>query len=378
MKKTILACAVAALALTGCDKKTEVTKVADYLYEYEADEYGTEAPVISDKVLADFSCSSVRNGNFYGRNLDFKINEICEFIVRTRATAERKHASISVANPVFLDITNDMVAAGLSDKVLKAIPWMTMDGINDAGLVCNINVVNKNDIAENAHTHTNPGKPEIMVMFLVRALLDNCSSVEEAKEFIKGHDITPVPAGVGGVWDCHFMIADPDNTVVVEFTGEKGSEVKFVETSIMTNFYNHMYEATGEYPPHACGVERYEILKAGYDSANTMEGMWELLKKVQFTQAYKESTEPFWCSEYYDVIPSFDEHPMGYWTKEKILEQEMPAIEVEAYKLYERTGEYDLKNNLWHTTHNATYDIANRSLWVTIREKYEKHYEFKL
>ena len=47
--------------------------------------------------------------------------------------------------------------------------------------------------------------------------------------------------------------------------------------------------------------------------------MWELLKKVQFTQAYRESTEPFWCSEYYDVIPSFDEHPMEYWTKEKIL-----------------------------------------------------------
>ena len=96
-----------AFALTGCNKKTEVTKVTDYLYEYEADGYGAEAPVISDKVLADFSCSSVRSGNFYGRNLDFKINEICEFIVRTRATAERKHASIAVANPVFLDITNE-------------------------------------------------------------------------------------------------------------------------------------------------------------------------------------------------------------------------------------------------------------------------------
>ena len=226
MKRIILACAVFALAFTGCNKKTEVTKVADYLYEYEADGYGTEAPVLPDNGPVDISCSSVRNGNFHGRNLDFKINEICEFIVRTRATAERKHASIGVANPVFIDITNEKVDAG---EDLKSIPWMTMDGINDAGLVCNINVVNKNDIAENAHTHTNPGKPEIMVMFLVRALLDNCGSVEEAKEFIKEHDIIPVPAGVGGVWDCHFMIADHDNTVVVEFTGEKGSEVKLVE-----------------------------------------------------------------------------------------------------------------------------------------------------
>ena len=68
---------------------------------------------------------------------------------------------------------------------------------------------------------------------------------------------------------------------------------------------------------------------------------------------------------------------MEYWTKEKILEQEMPAIEIDAYKVYERTGGYDL-NNLWLTTHSSTYDIANRSLWVTIREKYEQHYEFKL
>ena len=379
MKKILLACTVIVFALTGCNKKTEVTKVADYLYEYEADGYGTEAPVIPDNGPAElFSCSSVRNGNFYGRNLDFKINEICEFIVRTRATAERKHASIAVANPVFLDITNEKVSAGLTDEALKSIPWMTMDGINDAGLVCNINVVNKNDIAENAHIHTNPGKPEIMVMFLVRALLDNCGSVQEAKEFIKDHDIVPVPARMAGVWDCHFMIADADNTVVVEFTGEKGSEVKFVETNIMTNFYHHMYEASGEYPPHACGVERYEILKANYNSANTMEGMWELLKKVHFTQTYRESTEPFWCSEYYDAIPSFEEHPMEYWTKEKVLEQEMPAREVEAYEVFEKTGEYDPKDGLWFTTHNSTYDIANRSLWVTIREKYEKRYEFKL
>ena len=384
MKKTILAFAVFALALTGCDKKAEgtneVTKIADYLYEYVAEGYGAEAPASlrTDAGTVKFGCSAVRNGNFYGRNLDLSINEICEFIVRTKATAERKHASIGVANPVFQNITNAKVNSGLTAEELNFIPWMTMDGINDAGLVCNINVVNMNDIVKNIHTHTNPGKPQIMVMNLVRALLDNCGSVEEAKAFINNHDITPIPAELGEMWDGHIMIADAASTVIVEFTGDKGSEVKFIETKIMTNFYNHLYEAAGDYPPHACGVERYEILKANYNGGNTMEGMWELMKKVQYTQTYKVSTDPFWCSEYYDVIPSFDEHPREYWTKEKILEQEMPVIEVEAYKVYEKTGEYDPKLNLWFTAHNSTFDIANRSLWVTIRENYEKHYEFKL
>ncbi len=217
-----------------------------------------------------------------------------------------------------------------------------------------------------------------MVMNLVRALLDNCGSVAQAKEFINNHDITPIPAELVELWDGHIMIANADNTVIVEFTGDKGSEVKFIETNIMTNFYNHLYEAAGDYPQHACGVERYDILKANYEGSNTMQGMWELMKKVQYTQAYKESTEPFWCSDYYDVIPSFDEHPREYWTKEKVLEQEMPEIEVEAFKVYEKTGEYDPELNLWLTAHNSIYDIAKKTLWVTVREKYEKHYEFKL
>ena len=357
--------------------QSKMTKVADYLYEFEAEGYGTEAPttLLTDGGPVKFGCSAVRNGNFYGRNLDLGISETCEFVVRTKATAERKHASIGVANTCFSNITDEMVQAGLSEELLNFIPWMTMDGVNDAGLVCNINVVNQADINATKHEHTNPGKPQIMVMQLVRALLDNCGSVAEAKEFIANHDITSIPYNVADEWDGHIMIADDaDHTVIVEFTGEKGSEVKFVETNIMTNFYNHLYEATGKYPPYACGVERYEILKAGYDGANTMKGMWELLKKVQYTQAYDESVEPFWCTEHTDGIPGADIS----WTKEQLLEKSETRKMLDAYKVYEQTGKYNPEDGMWFTVHNSTYDISNRVLWVTVREKYDKHYEFKL
>ncbi len=353
-----------------------MSKVADYLYEYEAEGYGTEAPaaLLTDDGPVTFGCSAVRNGNFYGRNLDLGISETCEFVVRTEVTAERRHASIGVANTCFSNITEDMVQAGLSEEQLNFIPWMMMDGVNDAGLVCNINVVNMSDIEAVPHTHTNPGKPQIMVMQLVRALLDNCAGVAEAKEFIAAHDITPMPYDIAGTWDGHIMIADADNNVIVEFTGDKDSPVKYIETNIMTNFYNHMYAAYGKYPPHACGVERYEILKANYAGGNTMQGMWELLKKVQYTQAYKESTEPFWCSEHTDGIEGADIS----WTKEQILQEAETQKMLKAYKVYEQTGEYNPADGMWFTAHNSTYDIANRTLWVTVREKYEKHYDFKL
>lgn len=389
----------ASCLLCGCKKDDEdpsdtpsgpkVTKIADYLYEYEATDYPAEAPSVlatDNGHIGVFGCSAVRNGNYYGRNLDFNINEICEFVVRTKASATRPHATIGVVNTCLLTITDDMVKNGLPDSILRYLPWMTMDGINDAGLVCNINVVNAADIKEHPHTHTNPGAPQIVVMHLVRALLDNCGSVAEAKTFIESHDIRPIPT----TWDGHIMIADPNETVIVEFTGEPGNEVKYVvqEQMIMTNFYNHLFDeenflsdhGNANFPAHSCGMERYRILSDNFNTGNSMQGMWDLLKKVRYTQAYDVNTDPFWCSEYYDVlkIPTFDEYPMSYWTKDKVLAEEKPAAEVAAYEEYVRTGRYNLEDGLWFTSHNSTYDIANKTLWVTIREKYDRHYEFKL
>lgn len=178
------------------------------------------------------------------------------------------------------------------------------------------------------------------------------------------------------------MIADPNETVIVKFTGEEGNEVKYVvqDKMIMTNFYNHLYNGDGNFPQHACGMERYIILDDNYATGNTMEGMWELLRNVRYTQTYDVNTEPFWCSEFYDTlkIPDFDKYPQSYWTKEKVLEQEEPQKEIAAYEEYVKTGTYNPEDGLWFTTHNSTYDIANKTLWVTIREKYDKHYEFKL
>lgn len=178
------------------------------------------------------------------------------------------------------------------------------------------------------------------------------------------------------------MIADPNSTVIVEFTGEKGSEVRYTvpEKMIMTNFYNYRYERDKKFPKHACGMERYDILSRNFAIGNSMEGMWNLLKMVNYSQTYDVNVEPFRCSEYYDIskIPTFDEHPMEYWTKDKVFAGAVPQEEVAAYAEYARTGKYNPDDGLWVTSHNSTYDIAGKSLWVTIREKYESRYEFKL
>lgn len=373
MKKTIFFIVLAVLmSACGKDSKTKgMKKIADYLYEYKADDYGPEPPseIPLSKGKVAFGCSVVRNGDFIGRNFDFTINESCEFVVRTKATATRPHATIGVSNPAFITVTDDMVKEGLGEEILQYLPWMLMDGINDAGLICISNLVNQLDL-DVPHEHTSPGKPQIMSVYLVRAILDNCGNVAEAISYIKDHDIVAVPAELFGTEDLHVMIADPESTVVVEFK-EGGIEV--INANMMTNFYNFLYPDDGSvtYSPYACGTERYKILRENYSNANSMEEMWELMKSVRYSRTFDATTDPFWCSEFYEYFSSIV-------SAEEILNDELVQAVMNAFQHYAETGECSIPDVLWFTVHNSIYDINKRKLWVTVREKYEKRYEFKL
>lgn len=360
MKKIIL-CVVAAVALCACKPSVQQpVKVADYLFEVTVDDYSSEAPNnLTSAATREFGCSAVRNGNYYGRNLDFFISEAAEFVVRTPAK-EGRHAVLGIAR--LFQMTDAEIEAGLTPEQFALIPWGMFDGINDAGLICNMNVTPAEDSGI-PHTSPNPGAPDINCIFLVRALLDNCATIEEAKTFVATHNIIGV--NMGG-FDLHFMIADPENTVVLEFID---NQAVYTETNIMTNF---LVATLPEYTPHADGVERYDILKANYAEGETMEGMWNLLRRVRFSQAYDPTTEPFWVSE------NFTE-PFNIQTPEaEVIASEKVQTDIANFKHFAETGEYSADMHLWFTVHNSTYDIANRTLWVTIRENYDHHYEFKL
>lgn len=351
----------ASVMLCACQVEIQQpVKIAPYLYEVTVNDYAAEAPNhLMDEAITDFSCSAVRNGNFYGRNLDFFISEISELVVRTPAK-EGRHASIGVAR--LMHMTDAEIDAGLTKEQLAILPWGMFDGINDAGLFCNMNVTPAEDSGI-PHTSPNPGMPQISSPFLVRALLDNCATVEEAIEFVNSHDIIGMNAGG---FDLHFMIGDPDKTVVLEYVDNKAV---FVEQNIMTNF---LVSKLPEYTPHADGVERYGILTENYAEGETMEGMWNLLKRVKFSQAYNSDLATCWKSEFL-VNGSTIETPA-----EEIFAIPTVQEDIANMQNYLQTGNYSPDMHLWFTVHNSTYDIAEKALWVTIREDYDHRYEFKL
>lgn len=361
MKKISILCIWASLALFACKPTVEQpVKVAEHLYEATVEDFSPEVPseLFSDVSAGEFGCSAVRNGNFFGRNLDFFINDNPQFVVRTTAK-EGRHATLGVAK--LLNVTEAEVEAGLTKEQLAFLPWGLFDGINDAGLVCNMNVVPAKDSGI-PHTSPNPGKPDIFCVFLVRAILDNCATVQEAKDFIANHNIVGMDKGG---FDLHFMIADPKNTVVLEYIDNKAV---FTETNIMTNFLVGL----PEYTQHADGIERYDILKDNYAEGKTMEGMWNLLRRVRFSLAYDPEVKPFWKTEH--LKDSFNINtPI-----EEVMNHHMVLTDIANFKRFKETGEYSADMGLWITVHNSTFDIENKSLWVTIREDYDHRYEFKL
>lgn len=363
MKRTLSFLAAVSALLCSCKSNLlQPVKVADYLWEITVDDYTSEVPnYLESQMGTEFGCTAVRNGNYYGRNLDFFVSEVSEIVIRTTAK-ENRHASIGVGR--LFTMSDEEIANGITAEQMSILPWGMMDGINDAGLFCNMNVTPLSDSGI-PHTSPNPGLPEVHCGFLIRALLDNCATVDEAIEYVNSHNVTGMNKGG---FDLHFMIGDPNKTVVLEFIDNK---VVFGEHTIMTNFLvNKLPELT----PHADGVERYDIISANYDEGATMEGMYNLLKRVRFSQCYDPETKPFWKSEFV----SAESGRTLDCSVEEIFADPSVQKDFEYFKNFKETGHYTKEMGLWFTEHNSTYDIANKTLWVTVRENYDQRFEFTL
>ena len=358
------------LLMASCKKdennesdKPVFKKISDMLYEVTYDNYSTEPVGTYDEITGEMSCSSVRNGNYHGRNFDFYMNQTSTFVVRTTAKQNR-YATIGIAR---LSKVNDAkIDAGLTDRQIQILPWAMVDGINEKGLVVNSNVVAKGDGGTIPHTGTNPGAPELNVLLSIRALLDNCASVQEALAYLDAHNITPLGSEVSNI---HIMISDSVETYVVEIIN---NTIVAKPQYIMTNYFVNM----DTIPNHALGVERYNILAEHYAEGGTsMEGMWNLMKRARYTDSYYAKNK--WYSEIAAVYGiNYKDIPSNYDTLDRILEEQ------EAEWIVEK--EYVERNGLradtpwWDTSSNSVYDIKNKVLWVTLHEWYDKRYEFKL
>lgn len=368
MKKIykILLVLIVLITLTGCKNKKdsyEIKKVDDYLYEITYDDYTYDKNLETVTNVEEFGCSSVKNGNYYGRNFDFIYNDVPEFVVKVNKTKTR-HASIGVTTLSGIHKDDDIISKHI-DK-LDLLPTFTLDGINDSGVICSDNVVPKKDVKP--ITGTNPKGEDLHIAFIVRFVLDNASSADEAIELLKERNIY---GDLGEDYNLHIMIADKDKTYVVEFIDNKMvAEEKKGNEQIMTNFYTNLDYLT----ENSAGVERYKILQDNYDEGKTFNGMWNLMQKVKYSRSYLFDKDKEWYSEF---IPQSVMKNMTAET-EKEIQNQFDTIKKEYWVARTYDKRSPSNHNFWFTTHNSIYDINKRKLRVTIQENYNKYYEYEL
>lgn len=350
-------------------KCSEFSKVSDMLYEVTYTDYSSEVPNGSYFAIAgDLACSSVRNGDFHGRNFDYFMNQCPTIVVRTTAK-EGRYATIGVAR--LAKTTSKMIESGLPQDKIDLLPWALFDGMNEKGLVVNANVVSKEDWGETPHTGTLKGAPELNVIVAIRPLLDYCATATDALKYLKSLNITPMGSEQ---MNLHFMISDPKETYVVEFID---NSIVAQELYIMTNY--HLLK--GGIPEYAIGVERYNILKDNYAlGGKSMQGMFELMQMVRYTNMYNYP-ENKWYSEVVDPdVVSYSKIAEGDPDALVIAENELKecAADWKEEQEYIKNNGFKEETTFWDTTHSSIYDIRNKKLWVAVHEWYDKVVKFNL
>ena len=400
---------------TSSDKTFDFVKVTDYLFEatYQDYEDGFEiAKEYCDKYRPELGgCSSVQNGVIRGRNYDWTYDEEPEFVIHVPA-AEGRHASVGVVATTAIssldvegtEFQNEInefleyfeegekisIDTEKTKEVYQMLPYVTLDGVNDAGLTVNINVVNYGEKGQ-FEMKTETTEDDLCPLMIPRLLLDNAGSIDECIEIIEQYDVY----SMGTAEEAHFMISGPQsadddtfNTVVIEFIPDENNHYQlsvldynkgdFVDNkAVMTNFHLTGYDGTeASLTDHPMGYERYQILMEDYDQGSTEMGMENLMKKVYYTRNYDLYKDNFWYSEYTSGdltiadAQGLASNLMGDTSKAGPFKD---AID-NATNIYNE-GNRDAKR--WHTVHCSIYNSEEKKLWVLPQEA-GFSYEFEL
>lgn len=298
-------------------------------------------------------CSAVRNGKYFGRNLDYYINGNADFILTTLA-GKNRFASLGTSADYPRCTREGVLNGTLTEEDYAAIAYHMTDGINEKGVAINVNVVPSGECEHT--TGTNPGAPTVVSNGVVRYVLDHAESVDSAVELLKGINIV-VPPYEKFPFEVHWMISDAQKTVIVEIWN---NELVVVEDNVMTNFYlSHPDTDMG------IGHERYIILKSNYDEGTSVDGMHNLMKRVWFSNAYSTKVDPLWYSETLEDGCGYTWNDLKNGETEKAFEK-MVEDEKQYGSVYDQKCLRDGTN--WYTTHSIVYDLEAKTMSLIAQE----------
>ncbi|MBQ0033630.1 MAG: amidohydrolase family protein, partial [bacterium] len=421
-------------AMKVCYDYSHMKTLAPFLHEVWYDDYVFDEKGETLAGVEMFSCSSVRNGNFIGRNFDFFLDDKPEFVVHVAANPTKGRLA-SVAMAMHTGMREDGVTNGQYTASYDLTPNRTLDGINECGVAINQNVVAYDpEVAAGPGQEfhgTNPNGEDLNISLVTRMVLDRATNAAHAVELIKGRNL--VGMSVSGDL-LHYMISDPKETYVVEIItntvvarhfrvmtnfalnwdnenacaltdadNEKWTMKYYEEPSNLVvsagNFVNATNALAKFYARHAEGVERFVRLREHYDGGATFEGMEALMRLAQYSQSSTTNTLPYWYSDrcsvaldkelvgagYPEIANTYMLYGLKYYPDELgvsgfdlDLFMETNILQNERFYLADKDRYRKVDTGTWLTVHNTTYDISNRMFRVAVQEDYDRTFDIYL
>lgn len=303
------------------------------------------------------ACSCFRVGNKFARAYDWRYDDAVSFVVRTKPSGTT-YASIAVCRSPEGMTKSDVESRSATPKQWMTMPFLALDGINENGVTCCVNVVKAKEGV------VWQGK-DFCAVGAVRRVLDHARSAEEGAAIIRDGAWMPDAEKMGG-YSLHFMVTDAEKTLIVE----DGKIVDYTEESAkaMTNFRvdgdfrEAGYASAGkiaDYDPYGSGVERYNSIVDFIEDGEVPVREWLTAFKYSGAYASRETPRP---SDFAGVeieqgviarIDDFEE--IGKWFVNNDIHNKWLART--------RDGEF------WQTVHSSVYTLDTFSLDIVVQEQ---------
>lgn len=227
-----------------------------------------------------FTAATPEGQRLFGRNFDYEETDTLVFYTEPKDG----YASYGVTDLRFFDIgtKNGLDGNSLPAKAfMLAAPYVTMDGINEAGLGVGILQLDIDEL------HQDNGKPDLLIFAAIRGILDKCATVEEAISLLGSYDIHSFLSR-----SYHLFITDKSGkSVIVEWTDE---ETFIVEDTACTNDVmsnNKFYDSEWE-------CKRYDIIKKWLSEKNDILTKDEAMTVASDASKDKKSFSTEWSCVY--------------------------------------------------------------------------------
>lgn len=189
--------------------------------------------VFINPFVRDFGCSSFNtrtpeNDVIFGRNFDYK-DSLC---VVVWTAPENGYRSMTVTLGSFMFYGKKWQNPQKKKNHIRAMiaPYCCMDGINEKGLAAAILEI------KTKSTKQKTGKKPIISPIAIRAILDKCSTVDEAIELFRQYDMRDVL-----YVNYHYQFADAQgNSAIIEYVDNKMHVIrqsKKDENLRLTNYF---------------------------------------------------------------------------------------------------------------------------------------------